>query len=139
MIRCECYPNHEICRNKNTCEFWIPLNQKLKQINQQITYELNILESLNQRKRDYFRILSEIQHERYTEIVAIDGRLKRVPKMNARGKPILKPEDVQVGLDYNLISQEITDTEAMIRILRIKEMNILKILKKRASKHAQYK
>lgn len=139
MIRCECYPNHEICRNKNTCEFWIPLNQKLKQINQQITYELNILESLNQRKRDYFRILSEIQHERYTEIVAIDRRLKRVPKKNARGKPILKPEDVQVGLDYNLISQEITDTEAMIRILRIKEMNILKILKKRASKHAQYK
>lgn len=139
MIRCECYPNHEICRNKNTCEFWIPLNQKLKQINQQITYELNILESLNQRKRDYFRILSEIQHERYTEIVAIDGRLKRVPKKNARGKPILKPEDVQVGLDYNLISQEITDTEAMIRILRIKEKNILKILKKRASKHAQYK
>lgn len=139
MIRCECYPNHEICRNKNTCEFWIPLNQKLKQINQQITYELNILESLNQRKRDYFRILSEIQHERYTEIVAIDGRLKRVPKKNARGKPILKPEDVQVGLDYNLISQDITDTEAMIRILRIKEKNILKILKKRASKHAQYK
>ena len=139
IIRCECYPNHEICRNKNTCEFWIPLNQKLKQINQQITYELNILESLNQRKRDYFRILSEIQHERYTEIVAIDGRLKRVPKKNARGKPILKPEDVQVGLDYNLISQEITDTEAMIRILRIKEKNILKILKKRASKHAQYK
>ena len=139
MIRCECYPNHEICRNKNTCEFWIPLNQKLKQINQQITYELNILESLNQRKRDYFRILSEIQHERYTEIVAIDGRLKRVPKKKARGKPILKPEDVQVGVDYNLISQEITDTEAMIRILRIKEKNILKILKKRASKHAQYK
>ena len=103
MIRCECYPNHEICRNKNTCEFWIPLNQKLKQINQQITYELNILESLNQRKRDYFRILSEIQHERYTEIVAIDGRLKRVPKKNARGKPILKPEDVQVGLDYNCL------------------------------------
>ena len=139
MIRCDCYPNHEICRNRNTCEFWIPLNQKLRQLNQQITYELNILESLNQRKRDYFKILSEIQHERYTEIVAIDGRLKRVPKKNVRGEPILKPEDVQVGLDYNLISQEITDTEAMIRILRIKEKNILKILKKRASKHAQYK
>lgn len=130
MIRCDCYPNHEICRNRNTCEFWIPFNQKLKQINQQISYELNILESLNQRKRDYFRILSEIQHERYTEIVAIDGRLKRVPKKNARGEPILEPKDVQVGLDYNLISQEITDTEAIIRVLRIKEKNILKILKK---------
>lgn len=130
MIRCDCYPNHEICRNRNTCEFWIPFNQKLKQINQQISYELNILESLNQRKRDYFRIISEIQHERYTEIVAIDGRLKRVPKKNARGEPILEPKDVQVGLDYNLISQEITDTEAIIRVLRIKEKNILKILKK---------
>ena len=80
MFRCDCYPNHEICKNKITCEFWIPLNQKLKQLNQQISYELKILESLNQRKRDYFKILSEIQHGRYTEIVAIDGRLKRVPK-----------------------------------------------------------
>ena len=52
MFRCDCYPNHEICKNKNTCEFWIPLNQKLKQLNQQISYELKILESLNQRKRD---------------------------------------------------------------------------------------
>ena len=129
MFRCECYPNHEICRNKNTCEFWIPLNQKLKQLNQQISYELNTLESLNQRKRDYFKVLSEIQQERYTEIIAIDGRLKRVPKKNARGDAILKPEDVQVGLDYNLISQEISDTEAIIRILRIQEKNVLKILK----------
>ena len=64
MFRCDCYPNHEICKNKNTCEFWIPLNQKLKQLNQQISYELKILESLNQRKRDYFRILSEIQRGR---------------------------------------------------------------------------
>lgn len=129
MFRCDCYPNHEICRNKTTCEFWIPLNQKLKQLNQQISYELNTLESLNQRKRDYFKVLSEIQQERYAEIIAIDGRLKRVPKKNARGEPILKPGDVQIGLDFNLISQEITDTEA-IRVLRIKEKNILKILKK---------
>ena len=133
MFRCDCYPNHEICKNKNTCEFWIPLNQKLKQLNKQISYELKILESLNQRKRDYFKILSEIQQERYTEIVAIDGRLKRVPKKNAIGVPILQPEDVQVGLDYNIISQDITDTESIIRVLRIKENNILKILKKRAN------
>ena len=128
MIRCECYPNHEICKNKNTCEFWIPLNQKLKQLNQQISYELKILESLNQRKRDYFKILSEIQRERYTEIVAIDGRLKRVPKKNARGESILKPDDVQVGLNFNVISKEITDTETIIHELRIREKNILKIL-----------
>ena len=104
MIKCDCYPNHEICKNKNTCEFWIPLNQKLKQLNQQISYELNILESLNQRKQDYFKILDEIQDGVYTEIVAIDGRF---------------------------ISQEIRDTEIIIHELRIKENNILKILKKR--------
>ena len=124
MIKCDCYPNHEICKNKNTCEFWIPLNQKLKQLNQQISYELNILESLNQRKRDYFRILSEIQQERYTEIVAIDGRLKRVPKKNAIGESILQPDDVQVGLNFNVISKEITDTETIIHELRIRENNI---------------
>ncbi len=135
MFRCDCYPNHEICKNKNTCEFWIPLNQKLKQLNQQISYELKILENLNQRKRDYFRILSEIQRERYTEIVAIDGRLKRVPKKNARDEPILNPEDVQVGLNFNVISKEITDTETIIHELRIRENNILKILKKRANQY----
>ena len=135
MFRCDCYPNHEICKNKNTCEFWIPLNQKLKQLNQQISYELKILESLNQRKREYFRILSEIQQERYTEIIAIDGRLKRVPKKNARDEPILNPEDVQVGLNFNVISKEITDTETIIHELRIRENNILKILKKRANQY----
>ena len=102
MIKCDCYPNHEICKNKNTCEFWIPLNQKLG---------------------------------RYTEIVAIDRRLKRVPKKNARGESILKPEDVQVGLNFNAISKEITDTETIIHELRIRENNILKILKKRANKY----
>ena len=80
----------------------------------------------------YFKVLSEIQQERYTEIVAIDGRLKRVPKKNARGESILKPEDVQVGLNFNVISKEITDTETIIHELRIRENNILKILKKRA-------
>ena len=135
MIKCECYPNHEICKNKNACEFWIPLNQKLKQLYQQISYELKKLESLNQRKQDYFKILDEIQQGRYTEIVAIDKRLKRVPKKNVRGKAILNPEDVQVGLNYNTISQEITDTEIIIRELRRKENNILKILKKRTNKY----
>ena len=133
MIKCECYPNHEICKNKNTCEFWIPLNQKLKQLYQQISYELKKLESLNQRKQDYFKILDEIQNGVYTEIVAIDKRLKRVPKKNARDEPILKPKDVQVGLNYNIISQEITDTKIIIWELRRKENNILKILKKRAN------
>ena len=135
MFRCDCYPNHEICKNKKTCEFWIPLNQKLKQLNQQISYELKILESLNKRKRDYFIILSEIQRGRYTEIVAIDGKLKRVPKKNARDEPILNPEDVQVGLNFNVISKEITDTETIIHELRIRENNILKILKKRANQY----
>ena len=94
---------------------------------------MKILESLNQRKTDYFKILSEIQQQRY-EIAAIDGRLKRVPKKNARGESILKPEDVQVGLNFNVISKEITDTETIIHELRIRENNILKILKKRAKK-----
>lgn len=133
MIKCECYPNHEICKNKNTCEFWIPLNQKLKQLYKQMSYELKKLESLNQRKRDYFKILDEIQQGRYTEIVPIDKRLKRLPKKNAKGEYILNPKDVQAGLDYNLISQEISDTESIIRELIIKEKYILKILKKRTN------
>lgn len=131
MFRCDCYPNHDICKNKNTCEFWIPLNQKLDQVYYQISYELFQLEKLHQRKHDYFKILSEIKQGVYTETV--NGR--QVPKKNVLGDDILRPKDVQVKLDYNIISQEITDTEAIIRVLRIKEKNILKILKKRANKH----
>ena len=100
MIKCDCYPNHEICKNKNTCEFWIPLNQKLKQLNQQISYELKILESLNQRKRDYFRILSEIQQGRYTEIVAIDRRLKRVPKKECKRRINIKTRRCAGGIKF---------------------------------------
>ena len=111
MFRCDCYPNHEICKNKNTCEFWIPLNQKLNQLYRQISYELYQLEKLNQRKQDYFTILSEIKQGVYTETINENGEIKTVPKKNAIGEDILKPEHVQVGLDYNLISQEITDTK----------------------------
>lgn len=135
MMKCDCYPNHEICKNRNTCELEVPLNEKLKQLCGQISYELNILRGLNQRKQDYFQILYEIRQQRYTEILVIDGRLQKVPKLNARGEYILKPEDVQVGLNYNLIFQEINDTESIIRELRRKENNILKILKKRADKY----
>ena len=135
MLKCDCYPNHEICKNRNTCELQVPLNEKLSQLYCQISYELNILKGLHQRKQDYFQILYEIRQQRYTEILVIDGRLQRVPKLNARGEYILKPEDVQVGLNYNLIFQEINDTESIIRELRRKENNILKILKKRADKY----
>ena len=135
MLRCDCYPNHEICKNRNTCELQVPLNEKLNQLYGQISYELNILKGLHQRKQDYFQILYEIRQQRYTEKLVIDGRLQKVPKLNARGEYILKPEDVQVGLNYNLIFQEINDTESIIRELRRKENNILKILKKRADKY----
>ena len=135
MIKCDCYPNHHLCKNKSQCDLWVPSNQKLEQLCRQISYELNILESLNQRKQEYFKILSDIRQQRYTEILLICGRLTRVPKLNARGEYILKPEHVQVGLNYNVISQEITDTKLIIRELRRKENNILKILKKRADKY----
>ena len=127
MIKCDCYPNHEICKNKNTCEFWIPLNQKLDQVYRQISYELFQLEILNQRKQDYFKILSEIKQGVYTETV--NG--KSVPKKNVLGEDILEPKHVQIGLNYNVICQDITDTESILRELRRIEHDILKILKKR--------
>lgn len=65
MFKCDCYPNHDICKNKNTCEFWIPLNEKLEQVYRQISHELFQLEKLHQRKQDYFKILSEIKQGAY--------------------------------------------------------------------------
>ena len=125
MFRCDCYPNHEICKNKNTCEFWIPLNQKLDQVYRQISHELYQLEKLHQRKEDYFKILSEIK-QGVSETV--NGR--QVPKKNVLREDILEPEHVQVGLNYNVICQDITDTESILRELRRIEHDILRILKR---------
>lgn len=125
MFRCDCYPNHEICKNKNTCEFWIPLNEELDKVYRQISQELLQLEKLYQRKHDYFKIKSEIKQGMYTETI----NEKIVPKKNALGEDILEPEHMQVGLNYNIICQEISDTESIIRELRRIERDILKILK----------
>ena len=95
-----------------------------------LTYELFQLEKLYQRKEDYFKILSEIKQGVYTE--AVNGG--QVPKKNVLGEDILEPEHVQVGLNYNVIYQDITDTESILRELRRIEHDILKILKKRANK-----
>lgn len=135
MIKCECYPNHHCCKHLNTCEFWIPMNKAYSDLIRELHFELKRLNELNQRKWDYFRVLSEIQDLRYTIVVCIKGALIRVPKINALGDYILKPDDVIVNLNYNVISQEIKDTENIIRELRKKEHNILKILKKRADKY----
>ena len=127
MFRCDCYPNHDICKNKNACELWMPLNEKLDKVYRQISYELFQLEKLNQRKQDYFEIQSEIKQGVYTETI----NNKKVPKKNALGEDILEPEHVQVGLNYNIICQEISDTESIIRELRRMERDILKIFKRR--------
>lgn len=135
MFTCDCYPNHEICKNRSTCEFWIATSPELLQVTKQIEFDLNKLNELKQRRDEYNQILFDIKQLKYCKILNIGGRLQRVPKLNARGEYILRPEDVQVGLNYNVISQEITDTKLIIRELRRKENNILKILKKRADKY----
>ena len=134
MFTCDCYPNHKICKNRSACEFWIPTSPELLQVTKQLEFDLNRLNELKQRREQYHEILFEIRQFKYCKTISIAGRLTRVPKLNARGEYILRPEDVQVGLNYNVISQEIIDTEIIIRELRRKEHNILKILKKRADK-----
>ena len=135
MIKCESYPNHHLCKHLNTCEFWISINSKYKKLLQEINCELRYLKELNHRKVEYFRIFTEINDLVYTETFCIKGKLENVPKINALGKYIMEPEDVIVDLNYNVITQEIKDTESIIRELRKQEQNILRILKKRADKY----
>ena len=135
MIKCECYPNHHCCKHYHTCEFWIPMNKTYSDLIREINFELKHLKDLETRKSNYFRVLSEIQDLKYTVTVCIKGALIRVPKINAVGDYIIKPDNVIVGLNYNVISQEIKDTESIIRELRRNEQNILKILKIRADKY----
>ena len=135
MIKCECYPNHQCCKHYHTCELWIPTNDTYTSLIRELNAELKQLEFLKQRKNDYWRVLQEINDQKYTEIILVNGEEVKVPKLNALGEYILRPEHVQVGLNYNSISQEIKDTESIIRELRREEHNILKILKKRADKY----
>ena len=135
MIKCDCYPNHHCCKHFHTCEFWIPMNKSYSELLRELNFELTHLRELNQRKSNYFKVLKEIQDLMYSITVCIRGALVQVPKINAVGDYILRPDDVIVGLNYNVISQEIRDTESIIRELRKKEHNILKILKKRADKY----
>ena len=132
MIKCECYPNHHCCRHFHTCELGIPMNSQYSTILKEIHFELRHLDDLKQRLNDYFKILSDIQELQYAVTLCIDGKLDLIPKLNALGDYIIKPDDVIVDLNYNVISQEIKDTENIIHELRKKEQNILKILKKRA-------
>ena len=92
-------------------------------------------DELNQRKRNYFKVLSDIADLKYCETLCIKWELIRVPKVNALNEYITRPDDVIVDLNFNVISQEIKDTESIIRELRKKEQNILRILKKRADKY----
>ncbi len=135
MIKCECYPNHHCCRHFRTCEFGIPMNSQYSTILKEIHFELRHLDDLKQRLNNYFKILSDIQELQYAVTLCINGKLDLIPKLNALGDYIIKPDDVIVDLNYNVISQEIKDTENIIHELRKKEQNILKILKKRADKY----
>lgn len=135
MIKCDCYPNHHCCKHFHTCEFGIPMNTTYSTLSRELTFELRHLENLKQRKNNYFKVLSEIRELKYAVTTCINGKLVQVPKLNALGDYIIKPDNVIVGLNYNVISQEIKDTENIIRELRRKEQNILKILKKRVDQN----
>lgn len=135
MMKCECYPNHHCCKHYQTCEFWIPMNTTYSTLLRELNFELKHLNELKQRLNDYFKVLAEIRDLTYTIQVCIKGALVQVPKINAVGEYILRPDNVIVDLNYNVISQEIKGTESIIRELRKKEQNILKILKKRADRY----
>ena len=60
MIKCESYPNHHLCRHFNTCELKIPITPAYNELIQEINFELKHLNELNQRKRNYFKVLSDI-------------------------------------------------------------------------------
>ena len=111
------------------------MNTAYSTLLKEIQFELRHLDELNQRKNNYFIELAKIHDLEYAVTVCIKGKLVQVPKFNALGDYIINPDDVIVGLNFNVISQEIKDTVNIIRELRKKEQNILKILKKRADKY----
>lgn len=131
MINCN-YPN---CKHLNNCELKLPITKSYSKLLKELYFELNYLRELNKRKKYYFKVLDEIKNSEYSNVIYIAGRQITVPKINAKNEYIIKPENIIVDLNYKAISQEIEDTKNIVRELRKKEHNIIKILKKRVDKY----
>lgn len=116
-----CY--YPICKNcrigRETCSFRRPFSQPLYLIERELKFELDRLDSIRERISLFKSVEEDIDDGMY------DGQ------RNVFGNPILTPSDAFVDLDLNILIREESDTIKIIRDLRKRENNILKVLKRR--------
>ena len=88
-------------------------------IERELKFELDRLDSIRERISLFKSVEEDIDEGAY------DGQ------RNFFGNLILTPSDVFVDLDLNILIREESDTINIIRDLRKRENNILKVLKRR--------
>ena len=114
------YPTCESCGiGREQCSFRRPFSQPLNLIERELKFELDRLDSIRERISLFKSVEEDIDDGVY------EGQ------RNFFGNLILTPSDAFVDLDLNILIREESDTINIIRDLRKRENNILKVLKRR--------
>lgn len=123
----------QTCRHYNHCSLLEPTNKNHSLLLSEINYWLNKLKEANHRIIEYEIILNEILNGKYTIPVNVYGNIQQAPKQNVYGVFIKKPEHIFYGWNYNKLMEEKKGLIEKIRLLNQKELNMRRILERRAN------
>lgn len=123
----------QTCRHYHHCSLLEPTNKNHSLLLSEINYWLNKLKEANHKIIEYEIILNEILNGKYTIPVNVYGNIQQAPTQNVYGVFIKKPEHIFYGWNYNKLTEEKENLIEKIRLLNQKELNMRRILERRAN------
>lgn len=132
MIKnCNYSTDHKNCKFQQDCQLRIPYHENLRKVEMKI---LDIKHEINSIKSNvllFKNTLQEINDGKYNTSYKIMGCIVEVPKQNALGHHITRPEHVINGLNINVLKLRYDELNEDLSVYRKKELHMIKILKKR--------
>ena len=122
----------ETCKHYQTCSLIEPTNKNHTLLLTEIQYWLKELQQAKQRIKDYEDVLKDIQNHKYCYAVNVYGHICYAPKQNSFGVFIQRPEHVVYGWNYDKLVGSKDELMEKIRLLNRKELNMRRILERRA-------
>lgn len=123
----------QTCRHYHHCSLLEPTNKNHSLLLSEINYWLKKLKEANHKIIEYEIILNEILNGKYTIPVNVYGNIQQAPTQNVYGVFIKKPEHIFYGWNYNKLTEEKENLIEKIRLLNQKELNMRRILERRAN------
>ena len=123
----------QTCRHYHHCSLLEPTNKNHSLLLSEINYWLKKLKEANHKIIEYEIILNEILNGKYTIPVNVYGNIQQAPTQNVYGVFIKKPEHIFYGWNYNKLTEEKENLIERIRLLNQKELNMRRILERRAN------